>query len=307
MKWRKLGNIFDISARDLGPYGISHCANPRAINLHGDIFRIFYCSRDLDNRSSVFAIDFDISSLSILHVYTEPFLTYGKQNSYFSDGISIGNFYEVNGIRYLTFMGWKNPENEHWFGQIGIAELTANYELNLMGDDTKPMIPLDNSDSISLSYPWVTKLPDDTYEMWYGSTKSWVAESNTEMVHILKRRCSSDGFNWNETTDEVPFFEGIAQAFSSPCIYDFGKYKQMWFSYRSGSGTPYRIGSAISYGNSEWELSLNEMTISPSEVESDWDANMVEYPFVFEHKKMLYMLYNGDGYGKTGFGLAILR
>jgi len=33
---------------------------------------------------------------------------------------------------------------------------------------------------------------------------------------------------------------------------------------------------------------------------------MVEYPFVFEHNGLRYMLYNGNSYGKTGFGIAVL-
>jgi hypothetical protein len=35
-----------------------------------------------------------------------------------------------------------------------------------------------------------------------------------------------------------------------------------------------------------------------------WDSEMIEYPFVFKHKGLRYMIYNGNGYGKTGFGLA---
>ena len=31
---------------------------------------------------------------------------------------------------------------------------------------------------------------------------------------------------------------------------------------------------------------------------------MVEYPYVFKHKKKLYMLYNGNSYGASGIGLA---
>jgi hypothetical protein len=37
-----------------------------------------------------------------------------------------------------------------------------------------------------------------------------------------------------------------------------------------------------------------------------WDSEMIEYPFVFDHNGDRYMLYNGNGYGKTGFGLAVL-
>ena len=38
-----------------------------------------------------------------------------------------------------------------------------------------------------------------------------------------------------------------------------------------------------------------------------WDSEMIEYPFIFEHKDRIYMLYNGNGFGKTGFGLAVLE
>jgi hypothetical protein len=32
---------------------------------------------------------------------------------------------------------------------------------------------------------------------------------------------------------------------------------------------------------------------------------MIAYPFVLKHKGQLYMFYNGNGFGKTGIGLAI--
>ena len=37
-----------------------------------------------------------------------------------------------------------------------------------------------------------------------------------------------------------------------------------------------------------------------------WDSEMICYPYIFEHRGLLYMLYNGNGYGKTGFGLAVM-
>ena len=37
-----------------------------------------------------------------------------------------------------------------------------------------------------------------------------------------------------------------------------------------------------------------------------WDSEMIEYPFIFDHKGDRYMFYNGNGYGRTGIGLAKL-
>jgi len=40
--------------------------------------------------------------------------------------------------------------------------------------------------------------------------------------------------------------------------------------------------------------------------EAGWDSEMICYPHVFEHNGEKHMLYNGNGYGKSGIGLAVL-
>ena len=77
----------------------------------------------------------------------------------------------------------------------------------------------------------------------------------------------------------------------------------MWFSYRSGTGQKYRIGHAVSSTGEAWELKLDPAGIDVSP--TGWDADMIEYPFVFDHKGRRYMLYNGNGYGLSGFGVAM--
>ncbi|MDR0233611.1 MAG: hypothetical protein LBI31_02235 [Zoogloeaceae bacterium] len=42
------------------------------------------------------------------------------------------------------------------------------------------------------------------------------------------------------------------------------------------------------------------------QVAETW-PEMIEYSIVFDHGRQRYMLYNGNGYGKTGFGLAVLE
>ena len=39
--------------------------------------------------------------------------------------------------------------------------------------------------------------------------------------------------------------------------------------------------------------------------DSGWDAEMIEYPHVFDHKGRRYMLYNGNHFGESGMGLAV--
>jgi hypothetical protein len=271
--------------------------------LDGDVYRVFFSGRDKLNRSSVGAVDIDIVKLKIVSKFKTPFFQHGPENSFYSDGVSIGNCYKVNGIQYMLFMGWHTPLGQHWRGTIG--RLVVTPEFNLILDSASPLIDLSSFDPISLSYPWVLPNPSGGYDMWYGSTCCWDA-GNGEMKHVIKHAYSADGSHWNPTGLAVPYLLGRAQAFSRPSVIlsKLGKY-EMWFSVRGGCGDKYRIGHADGSSPSKWKLDLEFSAITTSE--SGWDSEMIEYPYVFDHNGKRYMLYNGNDYGKTGFGLAILN
>jgi hypothetical protein len=298
--WTKLGLLFCLPPGGLHTKLASHTANPVPIHISDDLYRIFYSSRDLDNRSSVGAVDVDIVRRTVVHVHTHPFFEYGPFGSFYADGVSIGNVYEADGTRYLLFMGWQNKAGEHWRGDIG--RLIINPDLTLSIDSCSPFMQSDDIDPISLSYPWVFRRSDGAYEMWYGSTTTWET-SNGEMLHVLKHATSRNGHSFHKTGVEIPHQLGKAQAFSRPTIIGSDELGyEMWFSYRSGTGTTYRIGRAMSCDGKDWSLSLESGGLVVSN--EGWDSEMVEYPYVFEHKGIRYMLYNGNGYGKSGFGIA---
>jgi hypothetical protein len=160
-------------------------------------------------------------------------------------------------------------------------------------------------DPISLSYPWVIQDGDGGYRMWYGTTVTWDA-GNGEMLHVIREANSPDGIHWTPQDRKMPFAIGVAQAFSRPTmrIGEDGAH-QMWFSYRSGTGASYRIGFADSSDGIDWTLRLDQAGIDVSP--TGWDSEMIEYPFVFTHRGTTYMLYNGNGFGRSGIGLARLQ
>lgn len=299
-RWKKLGLIYCPSDTGQSDKLLSHAANPLAVLIEGDVFRVFFSSRDARNRSSVGAVDIDLVTLQIVREYSRPFFQHGCEGSFYADGVSVGNCYEVNGVRYMLFMGWQNSKSAHWRGDIG--RLIVRPDLTLELDSEVPLMGLDITDPISLSYPWVRMNPSGTYEMWYGSTLSWDS-GNGEMLHVINYAYSSDGHHWSRQGLAVPYEIGKAQAFSRPTVARNDKGgDEMWFSYRSGTGDKYRIGHAARKPGKEWELSLNDAVLDVCS--SGWDSEMIEYPFVFDHRGVRYMLYNGNGYGKTGFGLA---
>jgi hypothetical protein len=86
---------------------------------------------------------------------------------------------------------------------------------------------------------------------------------------------------------------------------------QMWYcyrgslDYRTDPRTAYRIGYAESEDGVRWERKDDEVGIDRSD--SGWDSVMLAYPYVYEHRGRKYMLYNGNGFGETGIGYAVLE
>ena len=298
MRWRKHGQIY--AAPRLHEKLISHAANPLAVLLSGDLYRVFFSGRDAAQRSSVGYVDLNVVTGVVEYVHDRPAFEHGAAGSFYSHGVSIGNCYTEAGRRYILFMGWQCPPGLHWRGEIGRLALDVEGNLKLDGDG--PYMALDDCDPVSLSYPWVMGDPHNGYRMWYGSTLSWDA-GNGEMLHVINAADSRDGLHWQKRGLALPYEVGRAQAFSRPTVIgDAQSGYHMWFSYRGGPEVSYRIGYASSADGVRWRLRLDETGMAPSA--SGWDAEMIEYPFVFRHRDKLLMLYNGNDYGRTGFGMA---
>lgn len=304
MKWQKLGLIYCPSGSNRHPKLLTHAANPLPILIEEDIYRVYFSSRDAQNRSSVGAVDIDLVKRTVIKEYNIPFFEHGLEGSFYADGVSIANCYEVNGIKYILFMGWQNPKEGHWRGDIG--RLIVKPDLTLELDSNVPIMGSDPLDPISLSYPWVLKNETGHYSMWYGTTSTWDA-GNGEMLHTINFATSDNGHQWQKRGLAIPYQIGVAQAFSRPTVLVNEDGYHMWFSYRGGNGQKYRIGYAhkgLNQAEDElWKLDINNAGIDVSA--TGWDSEMIEYPYAFKHKKQTYILYNGNDYGLSGFGLSV--
>ena len=142
--------------------------------------------------------------------------------------------------------------------------------------------------------------------MWYGSNLQW-GKDQSQMKHVIKYAESSNGLVWKRNYDvDVGLVHKNEYALSKPIVIKEKGLYRMWYSYRgNGLVETYRIGYAESNDGRSWTRKDDLVGIDVSE--SGWDSEMICYPFIFDHKGKRYMLYNGNGYGKTGFGLAVLE
>jgi len=300
MKWRKLGPIFQPDNRF--PWMRSHAANPVAEHRGGDVFRIYFSSRDERNRSSIGWVEIDLRRpAQALRLAQTPVVEPGFAGGFDDSGTSMGCLVtRPDGARLLFYVGWNLGVTVPWRNSIGLA-LSADADSAFEKHSRAPILDRNALDPYSLSYPWVLA-EGASWTMWYGSNLGWGA-ARTDMSHVIKRAESRDGITWARDGAVALGLRGETEfALSRPCVVKEAGGYRMWYSFR---GERYRIGYAESDDGRCWTRMDQRAGIDLSS--SGWDSESIEYPHVFDHAGHRYMLYNGNGYGKTGFGLAQLE
>jgi hypothetical protein len=118
----------------------------------------------------------------------------------------------------------------------------------------------------------------------------------------IRHADSEDGLTWRPGPVSIDFEAADEHAIARPCVLREEGVYRMWFSHR---GTRYRIGYAESPDGVRWRR--RDAPAPPRPSGQGWDAEMVEYAAVFDFRGRRHMLYNGDGYGRTGIGHATLE
>ena len=90
---------------------------------------------------------------------------------------------------------------------------------------------------------------------------------------------------------------------SRVCVVGNKKGFEGWYGVNVGNG--YRIGYAQSKDGMSWTRIDKQVGINLST--SGWDSQAQSYPYIVDTNYGRYMFYNGNGFGRSGFGIAIWR
>lgn len=299
MQWKKLGLIFCPDKNY--DWMLTHAANPVAEYLGNDYFRVYFSCRNKDNQASIGYVELDINSpAKISRISDKPVLSPGVIGSFDDSGVSMGCLMQHDNKRYLYYLGWNLGVTVPWRNSIGLA-IAEGESMQFERFSPAPILDRNHVDPYSISYPCVMK-EKNIWRMWYGSNLKW-GHAQEDMAHLLKYAESKDGISWQrEGIIALNFKNSAEYAMSKPCVLKEERNYKMWYSYR---GKNYRIGFAESIDGIHW--TRKDETVGIDISSTGWDSETIEYPNVFDHAGKRYMFYNGNGYGKTGFGLAVLE
>ena len=316
MRWRKLGRIFDPSEHSL-PNGSELFAQSPQVLARGDGVRVYFSTRARDGDkylSHIAYVDLAEDLQRVIGVSDHTVIELGGLGDFDEHGIFPMNVIRVGDeVRGYT-TGWNRRVSVSVDTAIGLA---------ISADDGRTFVRTGRGPVLgpSLHEPFLVGdgfvlLEDGLFHMWYIFGTSWHRFSPTaapDRTYKIGHATSRDGIRWNkeEARQIVPDAIGPEEAQALPTVVRIGARHHMFFCYRESAGfrtdpgRGYRIGHAYSDDLSTWTRDDEDpaLTGGPGE----WDSDMQCYPHVFSWKGDTYLLYNGNEFGKYGFGLAVLE
>ena len=300
MQWRKLGLVFCPSGET--PWMQSYAAVPIAESLGGNLFKIYFSSRDEFNRSYTGYAVIDINHPNqVVELSNKPILAPGGLGEFDDSGALATWLTTCHDRRFLYYVGWNLGITVPFRNSIGLSISTKGSEFTRYASG--PIVDRSMNEPHFCASCCV--LPgEDFWRMWYLSCTGWqMRDRKPEHRYHIKYAESLDGINWQrDGVVAIDFANDLEYAISRPSVINDDDRWKMWYSFR---GQSYRIGYAESEDGRQWKRLDSQVGIDVSTI--GWDSEMIEYPFTFDHQGQRYMLYNGNGYGKTGFGLAVLE
>jgi hypothetical protein len=297
MRWHKMGLVFGPDGRH--DWMVSHAANPVAEHLHDDVFRIYFGCRDAKNRSHIGSADVELgASARLVAVADEPVLSPGPLGTFDDSGTSMGCLVPDGPRTWLFYLGWNLGVTVPWRNSIGLA-VRDGLGQPFVKRSLAPLLDRCDADPYTLSYPCVLR-DGPRWRMWYGSNLSWGA-TETDMNHVIKYAESDDGLSWRrDGTVALGLCSPEEFAVCRPWVIQDGAVYRMWYCHR---GCSYRLGYAESQDGLRWHRRSEVIGIDVSP--DGWDAEMIAYPSVGVHRGRSYLFYNGNRYGRAGFGVAV--
>ena len=301
MQWQKLGQIF--CGQGQHPWMHSHASQPFAERIDADLYRIYFTVRDQLNRSHIAWIEIDIGKPNrVLRVSESPVLAPGATGTFDDAGAMMSCLTRDGGKRNLFYTGWSLRKSVPYHWSIGVAVGDTEPGPPSVRKFSGPILERSPVDPLLCASPYVI-VADGHWRMWYLSGVGWPkVENGVTPSYNMRYAESQNGVDWDRTGRVVLALEPDELGFSRPSILSDRQAYQMWYSVRRRS-KPYRLGFAYSQDGLAWIRDDGAAGLEPSA--DGWDAEMIAYPHVFDHGRDRYMLYCGNGYGLTGFGLAV--
>lgn len=307
MKWMKKDRIFEAN----GEFGWmnSHAQIPTVL-VKKNVLRIFFATRPEPNISLTTFIDVDINNPSdILYLHSKPILELGKPGTFDEHGIMPTYVCEHDGQVWLYYGGWSRRTSIPYSNWTGLA-ISDDGGRTFHRAFAGPVLDRTPTEVYSATGCFILR-DNKKWNMWYASGEDWIQiDHKYEEYYVIKYAYSYDGINWRRNNQKLLPSKTQYEPTHRPVVFLHDGRYHMLFCYRGirdfrDGDDSYRFGYAWSSNLMDWTREDEKAGIEPSP--EGWDSTMIAYPYVVRAKGRSFLFYNGNGFGRTGFGYSELE
>ncbi|MBL7544821.1 MAG: hypothetical protein JNL11_13470 [Bdellovibrionaceae bacterium] len=306
MKWEKFGRIFEVPNTFEWAKTHVQCPVVDTVANPDGTFTIYFSSRDQKNVSRIGSFNYDFNKKIVVSLSDRPLLDLGRDGCFDDSGVMPTSIVRHQGQVYLFYIGWTQKVRTSYQNSIGLAIRKKNGQFRKCFEG--PVIGQDRFDPIFTGTCWV--MPHGSgFISYYLSCTEWRSK---EPRYNIKMATSENLVEWKKLNRAaIEYSNDNEGGIASASVVANQNLFHMWYSfrgsqdYRSNLKETYRIGYAKSRDGTQWQRDDLNVGISLGQ-KGEWDSEMICYPYVFNIGEQLVMLYNGNGFGKSGIGMAKL-
>lgn len=317
MKWIKKGKIFDPTQFKMSNDCIEFAQSPQAL-VFDEFVRIYFSTRKKDPENGMYLsfiayVDIDKDFNKIINVSNKTVIELGKLGTFDEHGIFPFSPLKHNNKIIAYTCGWSRRISVPVETSVGLAYSYDNGETFIRAGDG-PILTSSLKEPVLVGDAFV-QVYGDVYHMWYIFGTEWIKCNGPEppaRVYKIAHAASSDGINWNKQEGKQIISDTLNEheCQALPTVTRIGERYHMYFcfreatDFRKNSKRGYRLGYAYSDDLINWTRDDHNSGLDVTA--GDWDSDMMCYPHIFQCDNKVYLLYNGNEFGKYGFGLAVL-
>lgn len=317
MKWLKHGKIFDPTEHTLANGCVQFAQSPQAL-VFDDFVRIYFSTRAVDTNgkflSHIAFVDMRKNLREVIRVSDQTVIPLGGLGCFDEHGIFPMNVVRHDERVYGYTCGWNRRVSVSVDTAVGLA-ISRDNGLTFERIGPGPVLAASLHEPCLVGDAFVLVI-EGVFHMWYifgTGWKKYAPDAAPDRTYKIGHATSPDGVNWKkeESRQIISDRLGSDESQALPTVVKIGSRYHMFFCYREAfdfreaKGRGYRVGHAWSDDLSNW--TRDDETPKLDGTPGTWDSDMQCYPHVFECDGKVYLLYNGNEFGRYGFGLAELQ
>lgn len=300
MKWSKKGLIFKVD--HLNEWMVHSAIQPTAIVID-DIIRVYAGFRNNDGVARIGYVDLDANDPSKVLYYTEnPILWEGEPGCFDDNGVSPCCAYRQGDDVYLFYSGYNLGHHVRFTSYSGCA---VSHDKGVTFERYSSVPVMERTENERLFRCVFDIVPNgDKYMVYYCAGNEFLRGGEKTLAsYKIKCLITDDILKLNnEGTQLIDTKDNEYRLGRSSIIKTENKYR-MYFC-GGGEKITYQLAYAESADGINWIRDDDKLNLNLSE--TGWDSEMMAYPSVVQYKEKTYLFYNGNGFGKDGFGYAEL-